>query len=195
MVRVSPLSNIQRCIAGANERLVVHAEIKQYIHWHATAAKNAVQRAGFDGVEVHGANGYLVDQFLQDVSNARTDEYGGSIENRARFALEVMDALVDAVGASRSAIRLSPWSTYQDMRMEDPLPQFTYLVEELARRHPDLAYLHVITPGVPGSVGPKDETVRVSPSIRFWMWICWVAAHKIEYSKPTSSTSSGLPVR
>ena len=88
------------------------------------------------------------------------------------WAPAVEAALSDRVGASRAAIRLSPWSTYQDMRMEDPVPQFTYLVKELARRHPDLAYLHVITPGVPGSVGPKDETVRVSPSLGFWMWIC-----------------------
>ena len=68
------------------------AEIKQYVQWYATAAKNAVEGAGFDGVEVHGATGYLVDQFLQDVSNTRTDAYGGSVENRARFALEVAAA-------------------------------------------------------------------------------------------------------
>ena len=161
MVRVSPLSNVWRSIAGDNEGSVIHTEIKQYIRWHVTAAKNAVEGAGFDGVEVHGANGYLVDQFLQDVSNTRADEYGGSVENRARFALEVMDALVDVVGASRAAIRLSPWSRYQDMCMKDPVPQFTYLVEELVRRHPDLAYLHVITPGasVPGPAGPEDESV------------------------------------
>ena len=72
-----------------------------------------MHRAGFDGVELHSANGYLIDQFLQDVSNNRTDEYGGSIENRARFALEVMDAITAAVGQSKSALRLSPWSTYQ----------------------------------------------------------------------------------
>lgn len=89
------------------------SEIKQYIEWFAAGAKNAVERAGFDGVEVHGANGYLVDQFLQDVSNDRKDEYGGSIENRARFGLEVMDAIVKAVGPERAAIRLSPWSTFQ----------------------------------------------------------------------------------
>ena len=64
-------------------------------------------------MEIHGAHGYLVDQFLQDVSNTRTDEYGGSIENRARFALEVVDAVVGAVGASKTGIRLSPWSRYQ----------------------------------------------------------------------------------
>ena len=70
-------------------------------------------KAGFDRVEIHGANGYLVDQFLQDVSNKRTDEYGGSIPNRARFALEVIDAIVAAVGPKKTAIRLSPWSRYQ----------------------------------------------------------------------------------
>ncbi|KAI1789458.1 NADH:flavin oxidoreductase/NADH oxidase [Ganoderma leucocontextum] len=133
-------------------------EIKQYVQWHATAAKNAVEGAGFDGVEVHGANGYLVDQFLQDVSNKRTDEYGGSIENRARFALEVVDAIVRAVGETKSAIRLSPWSLYQDMRMEDPIPQFTHLVDQLKQRHPNLAYIHVISPDVPGGIGPKDES-------------------------------------
>ena len=90
----------------------VHAEIKEYVRWYATAASNAIN-AGFDGIEVHGAGGYLVDQFLQDVSNKRTDEYGGSIENRARFALEVMDAIVTAIGAKRTAIRLSPWQVYQ----------------------------------------------------------------------------------
>ena len=78
--------------------------MQQYV----TAAKNAIE-AGFDGVEVHGANGYLIDQFLQDVSNTRTDEYGGSIENRARLALEVVDSLVKAIGAPKVGIRLSPW--------------------------------------------------------------------------------------
>ncbi|RPD54771.1 NADH:flavin oxidoreductase/NADH oxidase [Lentinus tigrinus ALCF2SS1-7] len=132
-------------------------EIKEYVGWYATAAKNAI-KAGFDGVEVHGATGYLVDQFLQDVSNKRTDEYGGSIENRARFALEVMDAIVAAIGAKKSAIRFSPWSFYQDMRMEDPIPQFSYLVEQLKARHPDLAYIHVATSNVMFSKGPEDPS-------------------------------------
>ena len=82
---------------------------------YAQAARNAVERAGFDGVEIHGANGYLVDQFTQDVSNTRTDAYGGSVENRCRFALEVVRAVCDAVGESRTAIRRSPWSTFQGM--------------------------------------------------------------------------------
>lgn len=106
-------------------------DIKRYISLYTQAAKNAVFKAGFDGVEVHSAkyvpnspffsdrvsnrggdSGYLLDQFLQDVSNYRTDEYGGSIENRARFTLEVTDAVVNAVGAKKTGIRFSPWSTF-----------------------------------------------------------------------------------
>lgn len=88
-------------------------EIKEYVQLHATAAENAVLKAGFDGVEIHAANGYLLDQFLQTNTNTRTDEYGGSIENRTRFVLEIADAVVKAVGAEKVGIRLSPWSTYQ----------------------------------------------------------------------------------
>ena len=78
---------------------------------YSTAAKNAVLKAGFDGVEIHSASGFLPDQFLQTVSNQRTDEYGGSVENRLRFVLEVTDAVVEAVGANRVGIRLSPFLT------------------------------------------------------------------------------------
>ena len=89
------------------------AEIKQYVAAWAQAARNAVLGAGFDGVEIHGANGYLIDQFTQDVSNTRTDEYGGSIENRCRFALEVVGAVCKAIGESKTGLRLSPWSRFQ----------------------------------------------------------------------------------
>ena len=89
------------------------AEIEEFAQLYATAASNAVFKAGFDGVEIHGANGYLVDQFLQDVSNDRTDEYGGSVEGRSRFPLEVIDAVVKAVGEKKTGIRFSPWSTFQ----------------------------------------------------------------------------------
>ncbi|KAF7333129.1 Oxidored-FMN domain-containing protein [Mycena venus] len=92
-------------------RALTVAEIKEYVGLYAQAAKNAIE-AGFDGVEIQGANGYLVDQFLQDVSNKRTDEYGGSVENRARFTLEVIDAVAAAIGAERTAIRFSPWSPF-----------------------------------------------------------------------------------
>ena len=86
-------------------------EIKEYVKWFQRAAEVAVNQAGFDGVMVHGSNGYLVDQFMQDVSNKRTDEYGGSIENRTRFALEILEAITKSIGEDRTAIRLSPWGT------------------------------------------------------------------------------------
>jgi NADPH2 dehydrogenase len=94
-------------------RALTVEEIEEYVQLYATAARNAVLGAGFDGVEIHAANGYLLDQFLQTNSNKRTDSYGGSVENRARFVLEVIEAIVNAVGANKVGIRLSPWSTFQ----------------------------------------------------------------------------------
>lgn len=93
-------------------RALTTKEIKQYISQFAEAANNAVTRAGCDGVELHFANGYLGDQFLQDVSNQRDDAYGGSVEARSRFALETVDAVARAIGADRTAVRLSPWSVF-----------------------------------------------------------------------------------
>ncbi|KAI1179333.1 putative N-ethylmaleimide reductase [Nemania sp. FL0916] len=124
-------------------------EIKQTIQEFATAAKNAI-RAGFDGVECHGANGYLVDQFIQDTSNFRTDAYGGSVENRSRFVVEVLQAMVDAVGAERVGLRLSPWSTFQGMRMADPIPQFSDVIKKASQLH--LAYLDLCESRVAGAV-------------------------------------------
>ncbi|OBZ74410.1 Chanoclavine-I aldehyde reductase [Grifola frondosa] len=94
-------------------RALTVLEIHEYVELFATAARNAVHRAGFDGVEVHGANGYLIQQFLNDVSNFRQDGYGGSIEARCRFALEVMEAVVNAVGEKKTAIRLSPFERWR----------------------------------------------------------------------------------
>jgi N-ethylmaleimide reductase len=87
------------------------------------AATNAMQ-ACFDGVEVHGANGYLIDQFLRDKTNKRTDRYGGSIENRSRFLLEVVDAVIDAVGADRTGLRISPQNTFNDIDDSNPQALF-----------------------------------------------------------------------
>ncbi|KAI0673191.1 NADH:flavin oxidoreductase/NADH oxidase [Trametes maxima] len=147
-------------------RPLTKAEIKEYAAAFAQAAKRAIDDAGFDGVEIHAAHGYLVDQFLQEMSNKRTDEYGGSVENRCRFALEIVDAVSRAVGQERTAIRISPWSDFQDMRMPDPVPTFEYLVSRLVADHPDLAFLHVVEPGVSGSSdmvpqsGESNEFIR-----------------------------------
>lgn len=115
-------------------------EIKEYVGLYTQAAKNSIE-AGFDGVEIHAANGYLIDQFLQDVTNNRTDKYGGSIENRARFGLEVAASVVEAVGAERTGIRMSPYSIFQGMKMADPKPQFTYFTEGLKKLK--LSYIHL----------------------------------------------------
>jgi NADPH2 dehydrogenase len=94
-------------------RPLTKEEIKSYVANYAKAARNAVHLAGFDGVEIHNANGYLLDQFVQDVSNNRPDEYGGSIENRARFSLEIVEAVEKEVGQTRMGIRFSPWGQVQ----------------------------------------------------------------------------------
>ncbi|KAG6827069.1 hypothetical protein H0H92_013322 [Tricholoma furcatifolium] len=160
-------------------------EIQQYVGWYARAASNAVHRAGFDGVEIHGANGYLVDQFLQASSNTRTDAYGGSVERRSKFALEVVDAVVGAVGAERTALRLSPWSLFQgnihscfcrvvsdelayriDMGLSNARDQFSHLVTSLVSTHPALAYLHVIEPRVINSVDREPDAHESNDFLR-----------------------------
>ncbi|ORX48268.1 FMN-linked oxidoreductase [Hesseltinella vesiculosa] len=118
-------------------------EINQVLEAFAQGAKNALE-AGFDGIELHGANGYLIDQFINTSSNERTDEYGGSIENRARLALEAVDAVVDAIGAKKVAIRLSPWSDFQDMKDDTPVETWSYITQQLQDKHADLAYIHYV---------------------------------------------------
>ncbi|MBI3650987.1 MAG: alkene reductase [Acidobacteria bacterium] len=119
------------------------AEIPALIEQFRQGAKNALA-AGFDGVEIHGANGYLLDQFLRDGTNQRTDEYGGALENRARFHLEITAAVVKVWGAHRVGMRLSPSGTFNDMKDTNPQATFGYLIEAL--NHFDLAYLHLIEP-------------------------------------------------
>ncbi|GAA1853497.1 alkene reductase [Myceligenerans crystallogenes] len=111
------------------------------------AARNAIE-AGFDGVEVHGGNGFLVHQFLADNTNLRTDEYGGSVENRIRFAVEVVRGIADAIGADRVGIRVSPGSPYNGMVESDPATVYTALLGELAAL--GIAYLHIIEMGTRG---------------------------------------------
>ncbi|KAF8997285.1 hypothetical protein BDQ17DRAFT_1248838 [Cyathus striatus] len=138
-------------------------EIHEFVEHFAQAAKNAIE-AGFDGVEIHGANGYLIDEFLQDVTNQRTDEYGGNIESRSRFGLEVVDAVVKAIGAERVGIRLSPWTKYYEMGMKDPIPQFAHFVSSLKNAQPDLAYLHVTEVDL---AHPDDDIFKIEESIDF----------------------------
>ena len=116
-------------------------EIPAIVAAYAQGAKNAIA-AGFDGVEVHGANGYLIDQFLRDTPNQRTDGYGGSLENRARFLFEVLTAVTAAIGADKVGLRLSPLNSYNSMKDSDPIALITFLAEKLNAFH--LAYLHVM---------------------------------------------------
>ncbi|KAK7510571.1 uncharacterized protein IWZ02DRAFT_463841 [Phyllosticta citriasiana] len=147
-------------------RPMTEEEIWTTIDDYATAAKNAVEKGGFDGVEIHGAHGYLIDQFTQDVCNKRTDQWGGSIENRARFAVEVSRAVAKAVGAERTGIRLSPWSNFQGMRMSDPIPQFSYLIDQL--RALDLAFLHLVEPRVAGVIDRDPQNESLDFALQSW---------------------------
>jgi N-ethylmaleimide reductase len=125
------------------------AEIGSIVEDYRKAAERA-KSAGFDGVELHSANGYLLDQFLQDGSNKRTDEYGGSIENRSRFLLEVVGALSSVWGGDRVAVRIGPGGRWNGMSDSNPDALFTYVAEQL--NHFGLAYLHVIEPRVKGNI-------------------------------------------
>ena len=115
-------------------REVTLSEIKQLVELFQNGAKNA-KKAGFDGIEIHGANGYLLDQFLQSKSNIRKDQYGGSIENRARFPLEVVDSVIEIWGSSRVGYHIAPRGDALDVGDENPLETFSYLVSELSKRN------------------------------------------------------------
>ncbi len=130
-------------------RALTLEEIPGIIEDYRKAAERAMQ-AGFEGVEIHSANGYLLDQFLQDGSNKRTDEYGGSVENRSRFLLEVVAAVASVWGGERVAVRIGPGGTWNGMSDSNPEPLFTYVAEQLNRF--GLAYLHIIEPRVKGNI-------------------------------------------
>ena len=138
------------------------SEIAAVVDDYKRGAANAIA-AGFDGVEIHGANGYLLDQFLRDGSNQRNDAYGGTLENRARLMLEATEAVCDAVGADRVGIRLSPLQPFNDMKDSDPEATFSHVVRELNRF--GLAYLHVTEMGseAPGVAGPAFDLEKLRP--------------------------------
>ena len=135
---------------------MTEADIRSAIDEYAQAATNAVA-AGFDGVELHGANGYLLEQFIRPNSNQRTDHYGGAIENRARFVLEVADATIKAIGKDKVGIRLSPFGVFNDMPLYDAMESdYAWLAQQLNSR--GLVYIHLVdhsamgAPPVPASM-------------------------------------------
>jgi NADPH2 dehydrogenase len=132
------------------------ADIDRFVGHFAQAARNA-REAGFDGVEIHGANGYLIDQFVQSVTNHRTDAYGGNLEGRMKFPLRVLDAVADAIGADRTGLRMSPFSTFQGMREPDPLATFVPYAQAVVKAQPALAYVHVVEPRVSGATDATDS--------------------------------------
>jgi len=135
------------------------SEIPGVVEDYRKAAERA-KAAGFDGVELHAANGYLPDEFLQDGSNKRTDAYGGTIENRARFLLEVVEAMISVWGGNRVAVRIGPAGTWNSMSDSNPSALFGYVAEKLNRF--GLAYLHVIEPRIKGNVAIEDGLAPVA---------------------------------
>jgi N-ethylmaleimide reductase len=148
---------------NATPEAMTEADIESTIEEFAQAAKNAVA-AGFDGVELHGANGYLLEQFIRPNSNQRTDRYGGSTENRARFVLEVAGAVIDAIGKDKVGIRLSPFGVFNDMPAYPMMePDYAYLARQLDAL--GLVYIHLVdhssmgAPPVPDSMKATFRSV------------------------------------
>jgi N-ethylmaleimide reductase len=137
-------------------------EVPGVVEQFRKGAENA-KAAGFDGVELHGANGYLLDQFLRDGANRRTDAYGGSVRNRARFPLEVTEAVVDVWGPDRVGYKISPNGAFNSMSDSDPAATFGYFTDELSKL--GLAYLHA-SEGVAGPTAPPTGAVRLAPILR-----------------------------
>jgi N-ethylmaleimide reductase len=142
---------------ATSPREIALAEIPTIVAQYRRAAERA-KAAGFDGVEIHGANGYLIDQFLQDGSNKRTDAYGGSIENRARFLFEVVDAVAGVWGPDRVGVRIGPSNTFNEMHDSDPRALFSHVAAGLRDRR--ISYLHIIEPRIKG-----NTEIEVRPPI------------------------------
>jgi N-ethylmaleimide reductase len=137
-------------------------ELPAIVAQFSAAAENA-KAAGFDGIELHGANGYLLDQFLRDGANHRGDAYGGSLENRARFPLEVADAVIAVWGPNRVGYKLSPHFAGYSMSDSNPVETFSYMAEQLNRRK--IGYIH-IGEAIAGPMAAPAGTVRVTPTLR-----------------------------
>jgi N-ethylmaleimide reductase len=167
-------------------RALETAEIPGIVEDFRRGAENA-RAAGFDGVEIHAANGYLIDQFLRDKTNRRSDRYGGSTENRARFLLEIAEAVAGVWGPQRVGVRLSPTYSYNDIADSDPASTFAYAAKELDRLA--LAYLHIVEPG------PKDPPVSgPAPDVGFFRshWRSALIANRAyDFERATAVLASG----
>jgi N-ethylmaleimide reductase len=150
-------------VLGSMPRAIELSEIPDLVDEYRRAAERA-KEAGFDGVELHAANGYLIDQFLQDNSNRRPDAYGGSVKNRTRFLLEVVEAATSVWGGDRVGVRIGPSNKFGGMGDSAPDVTFPYVVRALA--HFGLAYLHVIEPRVTGNVSDDDKPPVAAGSLR-----------------------------
>ncbi|OOQ87283.1 NADH:flavin oxidoreductase [Penicillium brasilianum] len=126
-------------------REITKEEMKQYVKDFQLAAKNSLE-AGFDGVQFHAANGFFFDQFFNSASNQRSDEYGGSPENRSRFFFQILDGLIEAVGIELVSVRLSPWAAFLDVEDEDSYATWGYVVKRLQAEYPKLAFLDMVEP-------------------------------------------------
>lgn len=164
-------------------------EIAVIVRDYGEAAKRAMD-AGFDGVELHAANGYLVDQFLQDGSNKRSDEYGGSLENRTRLLSEIVRELSSVWGADRVAVRIGPYGTWNGMSDSNPDALFAHIAQELDQF--GLAYLHLIEPRVSGSDDVKTSGSLAAERLRPFYTGKLIAAGGFEASTAESAVSTGI---
>ncbi|RWR09364.1 alkene reductase [Paenirhodobacter populi] len=175
---------------GFVETSVPHAltleEIPGVLAEYAHAAKCAIE-AGFDGVEIHAANGYLIDQFLRDTSNKRTDAYGGPIAHRVRFLAEVVDTVAGTIGAERTGIRLSPWSNANNVGLDSDTPALFAAVAGALNAH-NLAFVHVVE-GQTG--GPRDYPEAELKAFRAAIKAPYVANNGYDRDMAISAVASG----
>lgn len=166
-------------------------EIPGLIADYRQAARNAIE-AGFDGVEVHAANNYLLEQFLRDSVNDRDGPYGGGIANRARLVVEVMQAISEEIGAARAGIRLSPMTTFNDTaRDSDPQALYGHLVDRLAPL--GLAYLHVVEGETGGAREPADAAVPFDyQALRGGFGGCWMVNNGYDREQAEQAVAGGM---
>ena len=169
-------------------RALETGEIAGIVEYFRQGAKNA-KIAGFDGVEIHNANGYLLDQFLEDSTNKREDRYGGSIENRARLPLEVVDAVIEVWGADKVGVRLSPGGTFNTMHDSAPAETFGYISEQLGARK--IGYLHVIEPEDKESFKVEGKAVSATKHLKSLFGGTVITAQGYDFETGTAAIASG----